>query len=141
MSPHSLPPLKFHAGLIQPHSLLAPRLGDSEDDEGNNYVDESVASVSDDMDLTYSDEDDEHLRYCNEAEEEETFGYKSSNTKLNRGLLNSLKIEVPESNQRFTDGDLGIQKSSHKTLTPSAGSSISSLLRERVQLRNAQVRI
>lgn len=141
MSPHSLPPLKFHAGLIQPHSLLAPRLGDSEDDEGNNYVDESVASVSDDMDLTYSDEDDEHLRYCNEAEEKETFGYKSSNTKLNRGLLNSLKIEVPESNKRFTDGDLGIQKSSHKTLTPSAGSSISSLLRERVQRRNAQVRI
>ncbi|KAJ0052672.1 hypothetical protein Pint_01781 [Pistacia integerrima] len=139
MSPHGLPPLKFHSGLLKPHSVLAPRLGDSEDDDDNDYVDESVASVSDNMDLNYTDEEEEeHLRYCNEADEEEMFGHKSCNTKLNRGLLNNLKIEVPEINRRFTDGDSGIKKSSQKLLTPSSGSNISSLLRERVQLRNAQ---
>lgn len=142
LSPHGLPPLKFHSGLLQPHSVLAPRLYDGEDDN-DVEEDESVASVSSNMDVDNFEEED----FLDKAGEElynedkgEMFGYKSCNIKLNRGLLNNLKIEVPESNRRFTDGDLGFKKVSQKILTPSGGSNISSQLRERVQLRNAQVK-
>ncbi|KAL5865487.1 hypothetical protein ACOSQ3_003001 [Xanthoceras sorbifolium] len=158
MSPHSLPPLKFHSGLLQTHSVLTPRL-----DEFHVYVDEeddkeSVASVSDNMD-TNSDEEEEDCdddmrssgvdfleknpieRFYSE-EEEEIFGYRGFSAKLNKGLMSNLKIDVPDGvNRRFTDGDSGTRNSSQKFSTPSGGgggSNISSLLRERVQLRNAQ---
>ncbi|KAJ4730295.1 Pesticidal crystal cry8Ba protein [Melia azedarach] len=140
LSPHGLPPLKFHSGLLQPHSVLAPRLYDGEDDD-DVEEDESVASVSSNMDVDNFEEEDLLDKAGEELYNEdkgEMFGYKSCNIKLNRGLLNNLKIEVPESNRRFTDGDLGFKKVSQKILTPSGGSNISSQLRERVQLRNAQ---
>lgn len=150
LSPHSLPPLKFHSGLLK--SVLTPRLDDAEDcddnenDSGNE--EESVDSVSSNMDVSYSEEEEEDLfdkasEGMYNDDKGETFGYKSGNyAKLNRGFFNDLKIEVPESNRRFTDGDLGFNNFSKKILTPSSGSSsISSHLRERVQLRNAQVRL
>ncbi|GAY56183.1 hypothetical protein CUMW_169910, partial [Citrus unshiu] len=148
LSPHSLPPLKFHSGLLK--SVLTPRLDDAEDcddnenDSGNE--EESVDSVSSNMDVSYSEEEDEEDLFDKASEgmhnddKGETFGYKSGNyAKLNRGFFNDLKIEVPENNRRFPDGDLGCNNFSKKILTPSSGSSsISSHLRERVQLRNAQ---
>lgn len=150
LSPHSLPPLKFHSGLLK--SVLTPRLDDAEDcddnenDSGNE--EESVDSVSSNMDVSYSEEEEEDLfdkasEGMYNDDKGETFGYKSGNyAKLNRGFFNDLKIEVPENNRRFPDGDLGCNNFSKKILTPSSGSSsISSHLRERVQLRNAQVRL
>ncbi|KAH9793921.1 Portal protein [Citrus sinensis] len=147
LSPHSLPPLKFHSGLLK--SVLTPRLDDAEDcddnENDNDNEEESVDSVSSNMDVSYSEEEEEDLfdkasEGMYNDDKGETFGYKSGNyAKLNRGFFNDLKIEVPESNRRFTDGDLGFNKFSKKILTPSSGSSsISSHLRERVQLRNAQ---
>ncbi|KAK2647676.1 hypothetical protein Ddye_015165 [Dipteronia dyeriana] len=165
MSPHGLPPLKFHSGFLKPHSVLAPRLDqnvDYEDEDGN----ESVASVSENMDTNsdneedYGDDDDLRSsgvdfsennpveRIYSEEEEEEVLGYKNGyGIKLNKGLMNNLKIEVPNcGNRRFTDGESGTRNSSRMFSTPcgsgggggGGGSSISSLLRERVQLRNAQ---
>lgn len=150
MSPHSLPPLKFHSGLLK--SVLTPRLDDAEDcddnENDNDNEEESVDSVSSNMDVGYSEEEEEDLfdkasEGMYNDDKGETFGYISGNyAKLNRGFFNDLKIEVPESNRRFTDGDLGFNKFSKKILTTSSGSSsISSHLRERVQLRNAQVRL
>ncbi|KAK2647637.1 hypothetical protein Ddye_015126 [Dipteronia dyeriana] len=148
MSPHGLPPLKFHSGLLKPHSVLNPHLEQNVDYDDN----ESVVSVSDNMDTNsedeedYDDDEDEDKRverfYSEEEEEEEVLGYKNGcGIKLNKGLVNNLKIEVPNcGNRRFTDGDSGTRNSSQmfSTTCGSGGSSISSLLRERVQLRNAQ---
>ncbi|KAK3184605.1 hypothetical protein Dsin_031891 [Dipteronia sinensis] len=126
MSPHGLPPLKFYTGFLKPHSVLAPRLDqnvDYEDEDGN----ESVASVSDNMDTNsdneedYDDNDDlrssgvdfseknpvERIFYSEEEEDEEVLDYNNGcGIKLNKGLMNNLKIEVPNcGNRRFTDGD------------------------------------
>ncbi|KAK3184609.1 hypothetical protein Dsin_031895 [Dipteronia sinensis] len=121
MSPHGLPPLKFHSGLLKPHSVLNPRLDQNVDYDDNK----SVASVSDNMDTNsdddedYDDDDDKRSsgvdlsekkpveRFHSEEEEEEVLGYKNGcGIKLNKGLMNNLKIEVPNcGNRRFTDDD------------------------------------
>ena len=132
MSPHVLPPLKFHCGLLAPHSLVTPCLDD--DDE---Y--ESVASAPDEEDTNYSDSEEEvdfldkPILQCYNDEEIFGYPYKSSTnfsrahgSSLNKGGLSKekLKIEVPENFRRYTtDGELGTRKCAQKgsTTAPSGG--------------------
>ncbi|GAV68420.1 hypothetical protein CFOL_v3_11923 [Cephalotus follicularis] len=115
---HGLPPLKFHYGLLPPHGIGAPSL-----DEDN----ESLTSVSDDVNGSYTDrdyEEDEDILTSNS--EEEIPGYRYGKIlNLNRGFLKeNLRVEVPDCNRRFTtDGDLGSSQFSHKNLAPSSGGS------------------
>lgn len=156
ISPHALPPLKFHSGLLQ---SITPLVNENQTDEN-----ESMDSVSDNMD-TNSDDDGEvdsdlrcdgvgfegrNLGLCSE-EEEESLGFRSRNVKLNKGSMSDLKVELPDGGNRlFNDGNLGTGGGgggggSLRVLSTGraggGGSRISSLLRERVQLRNAQVRV
>ncbi|KAK2647654.1 hypothetical protein Ddye_015143 [Dipteronia dyeriana] len=101
MSPHGLPPLKFHSSLPKPHSVLNPRLDQNVDYDDN----EIVASVSDNMDTNSDD--------CEDYDDDDV--------------------------RRFTNGDSGSRNSSRMFSTLcGGGSSTRSLLRERVQLTNAQ---
>ncbi|XP_011008188.1 PREDICTED: uncharacterized protein LOC105113635 [Populus euphratica] len=159
-SSHLLPPLKFHSGLLTPHSIVSPCLQNKEEDD--DIV--SVASVSD-YEIgrrNYTDEDGFEdigpsdfdylekpvMQSYQDGDEEEIFGvtrnWPSAKTKLNRGVLKEdLKIELPGHFRRLksttqVDGDLGFRKSgTPKKNSVGPGGSFS--LRERVQLRNAQV--
>ncbi|GMY09592.1 hypothetical protein FCV25MIE_04831 [Fagus crenata] len=123
LSSHVLPPLKFHPGLLPPLGLVTPCLDHDED--------ESVASVPDDEDTNYSDEEVDFLDKptLQSCAEEEIFGYTyNSTTRFSRthGSLNTagmskekLKIEVPENFRRYTtDGELG-----NRRCAPSGGGS------------------
>ncbi|KAM3684561.1 hypothetical protein ACJW31_11G053000 [Castanea mollissima] len=123
---HVLPPLKFHCGLLAPHSLVTPCLDD--DDE---Y--ESVASAPDEEDTNYSDSEEEvdfldkPILQCYNDDEIFGYTYKSSTnfsrahgSSLNKGGLSKekLKIEVPENFRRYTtDGELGTRKCAQKGST------------------------
>ncbi|XP_062107072.1 uncharacterized protein LOC133818305 isoform X3 [Humulus lupulus] len=157
-SSHALPPLKLHSGLLAvPRStLVVPAFqNDDEGEEENDDNDgESISSVSD---STYSYE--EVLVGSNDSkprehlfDDEEIYGYKPraysmrnkaniglesrNGSSLNKGLLNqSLRIEVPDSLRRFTDGELGFRKTSvHKNETPGSANH----LQKRLHLRNFQ---
>lgn len=132
-SPQGLPPLKFHSGL-----LLTPRL-DKSDDYEKDEDNESVASVWDYANFNYTEEEYEEEE--EEEEEEEMLDKMSSRNNLNRGMMNNLKIEVPGSNRRYAYADSGTNRVTQNASTMSTGNSILSQLRERVQLRNSQVRI
>ncbi|PPS03967.1 hypothetical protein GOBAR_AA16698 [Gossypium barbadense] len=59
-------------------------------------------------------------------------------SELTRGFSKQdLKVELPDSNRRFTDGDLGIRDFAKKNLTSAATGGGSFGLRERVQIHNA----
>ncbi|EOX93622.1 Uncharacterized protein TCM_002512 isoform 1 [Theobroma cacao] len=120
-SPHILPtPLKFRSGLLGPHSLIAQ----DEDD------DESVASVSDDIGGGDS-------ANGNFSDEEDVFRSNKCSSNLSRGFSKqNLKVELPDTNRRFTDGDLGVRDFAEKNYT-SAGIGGIFGLRERVQVHNA----
>ncbi|KAB2613417.1 hypothetical protein D8674_035733 [Pyrus ussuriensis x Pyrus communis] len=131
----ALPPLKFHSGLLAPHSLVAPCL--SSDDE-NDYDDdnESVDYVSDmGSSANYFEEESKPTEQYYQEEEDEVFGYRDKpSTGLNRGLLKEgLRVELPGNCRRFTDGEVGFKKRCPpKTSTPGAGNQ----LLKRAQLRN-----
>ncbi|KAJ6880616.1 hypothetical protein NC652_033831 [Populus alba x Populus x berolinensis] len=159
-SSHLLPPLKFHSGLLTPHSIVSPCLQNKEEDDDNV----SVASVSD-YEIgrrNYTEEDGFEdigpsdfdylekpvMQSYQDEDEEEIFGVTrnrpTAKTKLNRGVLKEdLKIELPGHFIRLksttqVDGDLGFRKSgTPKKNSVGPGGSFS--LRERVQLRNAQL--
>jgi hypothetical protein len=159
-SSHLLPPLKFHSGLLTPHSIVSPCLQNKEEDDDNV----SVASVSD-YEIgrrNYTEEDGFEdigpsdfdylekpvMQSYQDEDEEEIFGVTrnrpTAKTKLNRGVLKEdLKIELPGHFRRLksatqVDGDLGFRKSgTPKKNSVGPGGSFS--LRERVQLRNAQL--
>lgn len=142
-----MPPLKFHSGLLAPHShaFVASGLKDAESDE-------SIDSVSDCEDGNFSDEEvsgsnnfdylERPISQC--YDEEELFGYKVAKPKpkpegrygiLKNGLSNgNLTIEVPSSSaRRFTDGEIGYRKcaQNQKIFTPIGGSQ----LLKQVQMR------
>lgn len=164
-SSYILPPLKFHSGLLTPHSIVSPCLQNKDDGEDDDEEDnESVASVSDYVSgrRNYTEEDDFEntgpsdfdylempvMQSYQEEDEEEIFGVPrnrpTAKTKLNRGVLKEdLKIELPCHFRRLksttqADGDLGFRKlGTHKKNSMGPGGSFS--LRERAQIRNAQL--
>lgn len=148
-----LPPLKFHSGLLTPHShafgISSSLLDESEEEsfdsvsegEDGNFSDGEV-SVSNTVDYV---ERPISISQC--YDEEELFGVKGLKLKpkleerngiLKSGLLNeNLSIEVPGSvARRFTDGQLGYKRcaQNQKNLTPIGGGS---RLLKQVHLRNA----
>jgi hypothetical protein len=147
MSSPSLPPLKFNSGFLAPHSLVTPYLDDDA---------ESVASVPDDDEADYSDEEvlgsnNNDIDFLDNPilqryGEEQIYGYKSipslsrgRGSSVNRGLfMENLRIEVPESLRRYTDGELRTRRYAQKDTTPCGGGSE---LRKRVLLCNLQVGI
>lgn len=138
LSPHVLPPpLKFRSGLLGPHCVISPGLGEDDDDDH-----ESVASVSDDnAGCGYG------YRYGNVnvnesfSDEEEVFESNKCSSKLSRGFSKqNLKVELPDTNRRFTDGDLGIRDFAKKNFTSAGIGGGSFGLREQVQVNNAHVR-
>ncbi|KAE8075472.1 hypothetical protein FH972_014188 [Carpinus fangiana] len=144
MSSPSLPPLKFNSGFLAPHSLVTPYLDDDA---------ESVASVPDDDEADYSDEEvlgsnNNDIDFLDNPilqryGEEQIYGYKSipslsrgRGSSVNRGLfMENLRIEVPESLRRYTDGELSTRRYAQKDTTPCGGGSA---LRKRVLLCNLQ---
>ncbi|XWS75937.1 hypothetical protein CRYUN_Cryun01aG0134500 [Craigia yunnanensis] len=130
LSPHILPPpLKFRSGLLGPHSVTAP-LDDDDDDDDD---DESVASFSDDI-----GGGDARNGNVNFSDEEEVFESTKCSSKLSRGFAKqNLKVELPDTNRRFTDGDLGIRDFAKKIFTSAGIGGGGFGLRERVQIHNA----
>ena len=129
LSPHVLPPpLKFRSCLLGPHTVIAPCL----DDDHGDGDDESVASVSDDNAGNGNE---------NFSDEDEVFGSNKCSSKLSRGFSKqNLKVELPGTNRRFTDGDLGIRDFAKKKFTSAGIGGGSFGLRERVQVHNSHVR-
>lgn len=133
-SPHGLPPLRFHSGLLSPLSIVAPCVDDHDD--------ESVASVSDEVssDRNYSGE------YYEEEEEMDVLGFRNddslelpncseevfmpkSSIKLNRGFSKErLSVKLPNISRRLANSDLYIRELDPEILTPR--------LREHDQMQN-----
>ncbi|XP_063950453.1 uncharacterized protein LOC108219853 isoform X2 [Daucus carota subsp. sativus] len=108
-STHVLPPLKFHSGLLGSQVKLNLESSDEDDFDYEENYGESVASVADDFDENFS-EDDEFGGASVEHYEEGICGLKAStegvkvNTglNLNRGFLQeNLRIQVPENRKCF----------------------------------------
>ncbi|KAF8410912.1 hypothetical protein HHK36_003449 [Tetracentron sinense] len=138
LSPHILPPLKFHSGLLGPRSTVTLSLDDNDDES------ESVASVPDDMDGNSSEAfEDEGLGSSDTdwlekpvvpCYDEELFCVKSSKnlnyvpdsgsdgrhgSSVNRGSSKkNLRIEVPENVSSSKDGDLGMRGHAQRNTTP-----------------------
>ncbi|GLT49920.1 hypothetical protein SLA2020_234460 [Shorea laevis] len=136
LSPHALPPLRFHSGLFAPQSLMTPCLDDDDD--------ESIGSISDEVGGSYnfSGVDEKEIDISGPRSDGfldipnstgEVFAPKPS-TKLNRWFSKeNLRIEMPDSNRRLTDGGLGIRKFAPENLTPRVGGS--GRLLEQVQMQ------
>ena len=137
---HALPPLKFHSGLLAPHSLVAPSClsSDMDVDDDNESVDSVVSD-----DYSGANFSDEELKPPMEQwyqEEEEIIGYTNKpSTGLNRGFLKEgLRVEVPGNFRRFTESEVGFkQRCPPKTYTPCTANQ----LLKRVHLRNVNVRL
>ncbi|XAR56351.1 hypothetical protein NMG60_11036803 [Bertholletia excelsa] len=151
MSSHVLPPLKFHSGLLAPHNTVAL----TDEDDGSDDDEESVASVPDDLGGNYSDEglrcsdiealenpvekcyDDEFFRSESITTFKQSTNFKLESrhrSTLNKGsLMEDLRVEVPQNYRRFTDGPVWLGNGSNQNVV-SGGSC---RLRERVQLQNA----
>ncbi|KAL8512388.1 hypothetical protein ACS0TY_018756 [Phlomoides rotata] len=113
-SSYVLPPLKFHSSLLKPLSTVTVNV-ESNEDESDYYNDdesESVGSATDEIYGNHSDDDavdgpeirgfDEDMLHLNSNRKPK---YGST---INRGLLKEdLRVEVPASLRRFTDGELG----------------------------------
>ena len=139
MSSHVLPPLKFHSGLLSPHSLASPCLDDDDDDDDGDFdVNESIASVPFEEDGDYSDDDGMEFHDSDFLEkpvvqgiEEDVFSYQSrvntvSGTRcissINRRYLKEdLRVEVPVNLSRFPDVKLGVRNLPQKSSTPNYG--------------------
>ncbi|KAL8152252.1 hypothetical protein V2J09_010012 [Rumex salicifolius] len=124
-SPHALPPLKFHSGLLGTHSVSTYALfNENGDDEEDEYADgteseyegtESVASVPDETYDNYSETSvEETSRYdANHAK----VHVRSDGSLLNRGSSTmNLKVEIPQNVRRLNH--LGLGASTEKFLTP-----------------------
>lgn len=148
MSPHVLPPLKFHSGLLVPHTSLVSRSiivdddHDDNDDADDHDHDESVASAPDDLDGNYSDEstsisndfvslgnpvvahddvqvEDTHINLQNITNLNRHGS--SSSSSVYRGLSKeNLSIQLPHNFRRFTtDSYLGVRGCDQSNLNPS----------------------
>ncbi|KAI3457041.1 hypothetical protein Pfo_013704 [Paulownia fortunei] len=119
-SSHVLPPLKFHSGLLKPLKTVTLSV-DSNEDESDYYNDdnddesESVGSAPDEICGNHSDDDAVDRRVIG-GFKEDMFNLNSSKklndrkygSTINRGLLKEdLRVEVPGSVRRFTDGEWG----------------------------------
>ncbi|GJU02566.1 hypothetical protein Tco_1112904 [Tanacetum coccineum] len=109
-SSNILPPLKFHSGLLPSHNLEINSFNEYEDDydfdEYDGHVDdhESVGSASDDMDCTYSEEEElnEVMLNVNPVNVSGPVGLNKST--LNRGTIKEdLCVEVPQKTRKFTE--------------------------------------
>ncbi|XP_011082883.1 uncharacterized protein LOC105165535 [Sesamum indicum] len=130
-SSHVLPPLKFHSGLLKPINTVALSV-DSNEDESDYYNDdesESVGSAPDEVSRNHSDDDmvdrpvirgfEEDMLYVNSSKNLNDRKHVST---INRGpLKEDLRVEVPGSVRRFTDGEWG-----SRGCGPSSGVSLGS---------------
>ncbi|KAL0443731.1 UNVERIFIED_CONTAM: hypothetical protein Slati_2095800 [Sesamum latifolium] len=116
-SSHVLPPLKFHSGLLKPINTVALSV-DSDEDESDYYNDdesESVGSAPDEISRNHSDDDTVDRPVIRGFEEDMIYVNSSKNlndrkhvSTINRGpLKEGLRVEVPGSVRRFTDGEWG----------------------------------
>lgn len=119
-SSHVLPPLKFHSSLLKPLSTVNLRV-ESIDDDSDYYNDdnddesESVGSAPDEICGNHSDDDAVDGPVIGDFEED--MFHLNSSKKLNdrkygstidrRLLKEDLRVEVPASLRRFTDGGWG----------------------------------
>ncbi|XP_071715042.1 uncharacterized protein [Rutidosis leptorrhynchoides] len=114
-SSNVLPPLKFHSSLLGSHSLEPKSYNefDYEDDDdlndhdGDDYDDhdESVGSASDDMDCTYSEEEEFNEEICdvNPVEMPSVLNGPIRST-LNKGTIKQdLCVKVPRKTRKFTE--------------------------------------
>lgn len=116
-SSHVLPPLKFHSGLLKPLSTVTFSVESNEDESDYFNEDdesESVGSAPNEVYGIHTDDDgsdeDIHLNSIKKANDRK---YGST---INRGLLKEdLRIEVPGSLRRFTDGELGSMGCGHSS--------------------------
>uniref|UniRef100_A0A803M875 Uncharacterized protein n=1 Tax=Chenopodium quinoa TaxID=63459 RepID=A0A803M875_CHEQI len=136
MSPKTLPPLKFHSGLLGKHSTSTFDLCESDKHTVSNDSDEeSVASAPYDMDGYFSENFDQDFSRCNDIkdfekpilhdnDEEITDLQASTNLRskqpvalINRGSSNvDLKVELPKATKRFSD--MVLNKHEEHYMTP-----------------------
>uniref|UniRef100_A0A7N0VD54 Uncharacterized protein n=1 Tax=Kalanchoe fedtschenkoi TaxID=63787 RepID=A0A7N0VD54_KALFE len=121
LSPHVLPPLKFHSSLLTPRGIVSP-LNVPHDDYENVECAGSTASVTDGTDESYSEEysGSDTLKITDEVNSDSNMvggenmsggGHSSLEsrhcTSINRGLLQeNLRIQVPHSMKRCAEGQL-----------------------------------
>lgn len=128
-SPHALPPLKFHSGLLGPHTVssfgLYDEHSDDDDDDGDGNesefeANESIASAPDETDDNYSETSvEETSRYgANYAKGHQIRSVGHQESLLNRGLSTmNLKVEIPRSIRSLNH--LGLSASStEQFMTP-----------------------
>ncbi|XP_021776496.1 uncharacterized protein LOC110740316 [Chenopodium quinoa] len=136
MSPKTLPPLKFHSGLLGKHSTSTFDLCESDEQTVSNDSDEeSVASAPYDMDGYFSENFDQEFSSCNgikdfekpilhDNDEETTDLQASTNLRskqpvplINRGSSNiDLRVELPKTTKRFSD--MVLEKQEEHYMTP-----------------------
>lgn len=123
----NLPPLKFHSSLLQPRNLAfgyvnhdADDGADSDETMEDDFSEDEVVSAPNNLD--YFDSPMPHT-----YDEEQLFGSKPQcqgqghSRVLKTGLANqNLTIQVPDTARRFTDGELGFNRSVQKKLTPAS---------------------
>ncbi|KAL2316537.1 hypothetical protein Fmac_030413 [Flemingia macrophylla] len=109
----TLPPLKFHSALLQPHNL-AFGFADADDDSDQTmedaFSDEEVLSAPNNLDFS----DDEQLFGCKPK--------PSGVLKTNQNL--SIQVPNPSCGRRFTDGGVGFNKCLQRNLTPIPGDTV-----------------
>jgi hypothetical protein len=108
-SSNILPPLKFHSGLLPSHNLEINSFNDCEDDYDFDEYDghddhESVGSASDDMDCTYSEEEELNEVMLNDNPVNVSGPVGLNKSTLNRGTIKEdLCVEVPQKTRKFTE--------------------------------------
>ena len=126
MSPHTLPPLKFHSGLLGKHSISTLGLSESDEQSVSNDSDdggdESIASALYDLDGYYSEKFDQEFSWVDDVDDMRNLschGYdegimglpegSSASDRPHRPLINralskiDLKVELPKVVRRFND--------------------------------------
>ncbi|XP_056699511.1 uncharacterized protein [Spinacia oleracea] len=120
MSPKTLPPLKFHSGLLGKHSISTFDICESDEQTVSNDSDEeSVASAPYDMDGYYSENFNQKFSRCNDVNmpilhdnDEEIIDLQASTNLrsrqplplINRGLSKiDLTVKLPDRTKRFND--------------------------------------
>lgn len=116
-SSHILPPLKFHSGLVKPISTvtLSAESNEDESDFYNDENDDEGESVGSAPHGNNSDDDavdgpairgfEEDMFHFSASKKLNDIKYRST---IKRGLLQEdLRVEVPGSVRRFTDGESG----------------------------------
>jgi len=116
MSPHTLPPLKFHSGLLGKHSISTLGLSESDEQSVSNDSDdggdESIASALYDLDGYYSEKFDQEFSWVDDVDDMRNLschGYDEGIMGLPEGSSASDRPHRPLINRALSKIDLKVE--------------------------------